>query len=123
MAEETVSFREHFEELLENLSTLSHERWEAHQKVHDMGQKAIDASVKALDARLEAMNQFRAQIQEERGHFLDADLYRSERAVMQEKIAQLENYKSNMDGRFWMFGVGMTVLSVLIGFAFRFFGK
>jgi len=105
-----ISFKEHFEELLAAIQKLQDERWKSHDGVHVMGQLAIDASVKALDARLEIMNQFRAQISEERGEFVKVDVYGSERKALEAKfeakldagdkrIGILENNQSNQAGR------------------------
>ena len=80
------------------------------------------------------MNQFRAQIQEERGEFLTKMEYESRHRELEvrlgttkdatdKRISTLELAKSNMDGRLWALGAGVTVLTILVNMAFRYWSK
>jgi hypothetical protein len=131
---EDITFREHFEELLANAEKLQDERWAAHRKVHDMGQIAMDAAVTALNARLEQMNQFRTQILEERRDFLRTELYSTEHKALEAKmenenarltvrLVEMEKYRSNMEGRMWMLGAGITMLTLAVNIIFKYWGR
>jgi hypothetical protein len=120
--------------LLAAQQTLSDQRWEAHGDVHALNQRAIDEAVKTLNLRLETMNEFRAQIASERGEFVRQEIYTSEYKSSESKfeaaidrlitrIAVLENYKSNIEGRFWMLGVTLVGINVTIELLFRYFGR
>jgi hypothetical protein len=109
-------------------------RWAAHEREHVALQRAVDTAVGTLDARLSEMNQFRAQIQEERGEFLSKTEYESRHRELETKleagqhangkrISDLELAKSNMDGRMWAIGAGVTVLTIVVNMAFRFWPK
>lgn len=129
--EEEISYKEHFEEKLLSVEKLEDERWRAHENVHAMGQLALDASVRALDVRLETMNQFRAQISEERGEFVKALVYDSERKALElkfetkfdsneKRIGMLENSQSNQAGRTAAYvsvlGVAFAVIQIILHF-------
>ncbi len=132
---EDISFKEHFEEKLTSIENLESERWRAHREVHEMGQLALDAAVRALDVRLESMNEFRAQISQERSNFLPQQVYDTEHRALENKIdvkteanekriSVMEKWQSNMDGRFWMLGTLLTAVTISLNLAFRyFFGK
>jgi hypothetical protein len=109
-------------------------RWNAHDKEHVSLQRAVDTAVGTLDVRLSEMNQFRAQIQEERGAFLTKSEYESRhreletrlattKDVVDKRIAALEIAKSNLDGRIWALGAALTIVTILVNMAFRFWPK
>ena len=123
MTNEEISLREYFEA-----------RWKAHEKEHESLQRAIDTAVETLDFRLSEMNQFRQQIQEERGAFTTKVEAESHNRELEGKIetnakavSALELAKSNMDGRIWMAGALITgasgIFALLISLAIRFWTK
>ena len=120
MTSDEISLREYFEA-----------RWKAHNKEHEMLQAAIDRAVAELNRRLEEMNQFRAQIQEERSEFIPKSEYESRHRELLNKmdagfdsldkrVKLIELAKSNMDGRVVVVLGGITVL---INLAFHFWPK
>lgn len=132
--DEIVSYREHFDDLLKADEKLQDERWDAHQEVHKMGQRAIDAAVEVLDSRLEQMNQFRAQVLEERREFMREEVYNVQNTALTSKfeglidrlairLTEVEKYKSNLEGRFWMLGAGLTIITVGLNLIFRYWGR
>ena len=121
--EEQVSLKEFLLERLENLAKVETERWKAHQLVHNMGQVALDASVKTLDTRLEGMNQFRAQVLEERAAFVTIQLYRAEYKALENKMNELNSFRSNLEGRIWMLGVVLGGMQIGLLALFHFWGN
>jgi hypothetical protein len=120
-----------FKEMQEQLQALGEERWRGHEKVHEMGQIAIDSTVKAFETRLESMNQFRAQILEERANFLTTAVFNAEYKALESKmeiivnanlkrIELLEHYKSNMDGRLWMLGTILGLMTIGLNVVFHY---
>lgn len=123
MTNDEISLREYFEA-----------RWEAHKNEHKLLASAIDRAGQDIDRRLEEMNQFRAQIQEERGEFLTKMEYESRHRELEirlsttkdgqdKRIGALELAKSNMDGRIWALGAGITILTVMVNMFFRYWPK
>jgi ribosomal protein L16 Arg81 hydroxylase len=123
MNSDEISLREYFEA-----------RWKAHEKEHEALQRAVDTAVATLDFRLSEMNQFRQQIQEERGAFMTKMESVSHHRELETKIesnaksvSALELAKSNMDGRIWMAGALITtasgIFALLVSLAFRFWPK
>jgi hypothetical protein len=121
--EDEISFKEHFEERLASQQKLEDERWDAHEKVHAMGQLAIDASVKALDARLETMNQFRAQISNERGEFVKQEVYNSEYKAFEVRVGKIENIQSNQAGRTAAYTSGVGIIFIMLQIFLHFVWK
>jgi hypothetical protein len=126
--------RTYLKGLLAAQQKLSDQRWDAHGDVHALNQRAVDEAVRVLNARLETMNEFRAQIANERGEFVRQEIYTSEHKSSESKfeaaidrlitrIAVLENYKSNIEGRFWMLGVTLVGINVTIELLFKYFGR
>lgn len=62
------------------------------------------------------MNQFRDQIERERGEFMRRDMYDEQHSVMRNemdaRLKLLETSKSNLEGRMWAMGAGITTLAV-----------
>ena len=97
-----VRLREYIERILE-------EREKAHRAEWIASEKALDAAAEALSARLETMNEFRAQINAERA------LY-----VRREELKPLVDWQANMQGRFWMLGAVLAVLTTALTVALHF---
>jgi hypothetical protein len=85
------------------------------------------------------MNQFRIQLERERMLYIQAkdlsQLYERLRKVEEERtlyiqakdlnqfhdrLRKMEDRASNLDGRFWALGVGLTILTTLMNLAMRF---
>ena len=108
------------------------ERWEAHHREHLVHQDAhhrehleyrerIETATVALDKRLDQMNEFRAQLTEERALYVRRDMldeFRIASAKVTDanaaRIRDLETAKSNLEGRFWAFGLGLGALVVIV---------
>ncbi len=145
--------REHFEQRLEKLEDahlaqrlgaiekLEDSRWAAHKDVHDMGQRAIDEAVKTLNTRLEGMNEFRAQIYQERTEFVKVPIFDSkvqnfdsEYKILESRfetameknsnrISMLENNQSNQAGRTAAYGAIMSLFAGLLAVLISHFWK
>ncbi len=93
---------------------------EAHARMNDLRQEAGDAKIQKADAvleyRLEEMNNFRAQINQERGDYLRRDMYDRENAVLSDRVKSLEIVRGEQSGRAAAYAsmVGFVVVLVQI---------
>jgi hypothetical protein len=93
------------------------EQWQdAHKLFHEVEKEAIVLARKDIDRRLAEMNQFRDQIERERGEFVRREMYdeqhNSLRNDVDSRLKVLESSKSNLEGRMWAMGAGITTLAV-----------
>jgi hypothetical protein len=101
------------------------EAWQAaHVTLHALEKDAVMLARKEVDRRLVEMNQFRDQIERERGEFMRRDMYDSKhselRTEMDSRLKTLEMNKSNLEGRMWAMGAGITALAVGINLLMHF---
>ena len=116
-----------------NCDDIQHERelreqWQQnHENQHRLEREALLLARKDIDRRLEEMNQFRAQIAQERGEFLRRDMYDEQNAAARNetdvRLKHLENNRSNLEGRMWAMGAGITGIAVGLNLILHFFGK
>jgi len=92
-----VSLREYIESLLEERQKAQDLQWQS-------AQRALEAADAALRVRLERMNEFRAQIQEERALYVRRD----QLEPILQRLQEAENTESNLGGRFWMLAIVLT---------------
>lgn len=85
-------------------------------------QRAIEKAEASVDKRLEGMNEFRAQLKDERANFITVDKLESEKTAIHGRIDAmakdydaLEKWKNNMQGRFVIIAIVITVVAGLIG--------
>ncbi len=102
------------------------EQWQkAHQHVHEMEQAAITEAKRIIDVRLGDMNELRDQIDSERGRYVTRELYDEQHAVLRDqfdiRLKLLETAKSNMDGRLWMMGAGISAGVVFLNLVLYYF--
>lgn len=102
MSGEQVSLRDYIEKII-NLHFLE-------------SQRALDKATDALNYRLESMNEFRAQINSERGTYITRTSFETEQRqraldqkAMEARLAALErefnNLQGNIQGRMYVFGI------------------
>ncbi len=131
MEENRISLREHIYSRLEELDKRIILAFEGHTSVHSAEHEALEKAAKDITTRLEAMNEFRAQLLEERQHYVTRVLFDAEYNNLQSKlearanlneqrISVLERAQSGAQGSMWMLGIVMTVLGVLLGLFFRY---
>lgn len=129
-----IPFREHFEELLKAAWKLEDERWAAHEKLHAVGQKALDSMIESIYLRLEQMNKFREDVVTDRAEFVRTDIYSAAHTVLQHKIeaeiettrqriSEIEKFRSNLEGRFWMLGAALVALNAGLSVLLKFWIK
>lgn len=97
------------------------EQWEkSHENVHRLG-------AQDLERRLEVANKFREQIMEERGQFVSRVVYDEQHNSLREsvdiRLKVLEQSKSNLEGRMWMMGAGISAVVVMVNLVLHYFGK
>jgi hypothetical protein len=80
-----------------------------------------------VEKRLESMNEFRTQLNQQAGTFVTRleiedkiQAGNTTREVLVQRIETLEKINANLQGRFWAFSVGVTILSAGIGIALHF---
>jgi hypothetical protein len=93
------------------------EQWQkSHETTHELEREALLLARRDIDRRLAEMNQFRDQIERERGEFLRRDMYdeqnSAQRSETDTRLKLLESSKSNLEGRMWAMGAGITSLAV-----------
>ncbi len=66
---------------------------------HDAGDAKIQKASEVLDYRLEELNNFRAQINQERGDYLRRDMYDRENAALSDRVKILEIVRGEQSGR------------------------
>ena len=93
------------------------EQWQkSHEATHELEKEALLLARRDIDRRLGEMNQFRDQIERERGDFLRRDMYDEQHGVLRSefdtRLKALETSKSNLEGRMWAMGAGITGLAV-----------
>lgn len=104
-----VSLRDYFERILVEKDTASRVLAEANQRALDLAA----ASVRAHDV---LTNQFREQLTEERATYMT----RKDLAPVEQRVTILEHAQSNLDGRFWALGIGVSLLTLVLNVALRF---
>jgi hypothetical protein len=72
---------------------------------------ALNAATSALEHRLIGMNEFREQLNRERGMYVLQNAYDDRHAELARRIAALEIYRANIDGRFWMLGTVWMIIT------------
>jgi hypothetical protein len=76
---------------------------EAHVRAEDLRHQAGDAKIQkaseVLDYRLEEMNNFRAQINQERTEYLRREMYDRDHAALDERVKILEIVRGEQTGR------------------------
>ncbi len=76
---------------------------EAHSRAENLRHEAGDAKIQkaseVLDYRLEEMNNFRAQINQERAEYLRREMYEREHAALAERVKILEIVRGEQTGR------------------------
>lgn len=89
--------------------------------------EALDIARKEIDRRLDEMNKFRDQIERERGEFLRRDIYDEQHRALEishdARLKSLENNKSNIEGRMWAMGAGITGIAVGLNLLLHYLGK
>lgn len=104
------------------------ESWQVgHNLLHEAEDKALDIASKEIDRRLEGMNQIREQINNERGMYVTREVYDEQhnalRDMMDTRLKVLETMKSNMEGRLWAMGAGVSAVVVAINVVIYYLGK
>ena len=115
------------------------EQWQdSHALVHTQEQRARDLAFIEINRRLDDMNELRRQIEIERGTYVRREVYDREHNAMRDlfnsrldmmrdaddgRLKELENAKSNADGRMWGIGAMYAFLAVIVNLVLRYWGK
>lgn len=90
------------------------ERVAALEAQHNSSEESLGITRNELNRRLEEMNQFRAQIGQERGEFVRRDMYDQALALLADRIAALERSKAGALGTIGAYG---SIIALLMGIA------
>jgi hypothetical protein len=104
------------------------EQWQnTHERHHALEKEAVVLAREEVDRRLLEMNQFRDQIERERGEFLRRDMYDEQYAAMRHeteaRLKSLEESKSNLEGRMWAMGAGISAIAVGLNLILYYFKR
>jgi hypothetical protein len=75
---------------------------------------ALSTASESMAERLAGMNEFRAQIGQERATYLQRDVYDASYKELIKRIDILEQSRSELVGRLWMLGTVATFLQFVI---------
>ncbi len=93
------------------------EMLDAHARADDLRHAAGDAKIQkaseVLDYRLAEMNNFRAQINQERGEYLRREMYEREQAALAERVKILEIVRGEQSGKTAAYA-SMVALAVIV---------
>ena len=101
---------------------LNWQRWLDHKGAHDLLAEAVKGKEQVLREKLDEMNQFRQQIIVERSLFVQREFYEERHNALIDRVAELEKYKSNLDGRFWMLGSVLGGITIVVNVVIYFLG-
>jgi hypothetical protein len=97
---------------------------EAHSRMdilrHETGDARIHKADQVLEYRLEEMNNFRAQINQERMAYLPRDMYEREHDSLSERVKTLEIVRGEQSGRTAAYASTVGFIVVLVQIALHF---
>lgn len=122
-----VALREYLERRIDDL-------FAAHRREHILSDKALEMASVALHSRLEEMNKFRDQLREQAATFIPRELFdekidaltkadHTTNVDINRRLVLIELGASNMQGRLWALGVGITIFSTVLVIALNLFIK
>jgi deoxyribodipyrimidine photolyase-like uncharacterized protein len=122
-----ISLQEYFEAMFAQYK-------ESHEREHVLLAKSVEHAKEAMNMRLEAMNQFRQQIQTERGSMLTCDKFETKHQALEMLVAaraklaedrvnvlevQLSNLKGRMGAIAAAISVGLVIFELVMRFVVR----
>jgi hypothetical protein len=105
---------------LEHFKELSNERWSGHHREHADLRTAIDLASTDINRRLSEMNQFRAQLESERGTYMTRDMYDREHAALGNRVKELEIERGNQTGKAAAYASVIGIVVVIIQIAMHY---
>jgi len=83
----------------------------------DLNDKAAQKSEEALLVRLDSMNQFREQINMERGDYVTKEMQAIRAKAVDDRLQKLEMASSFSSGKMWMVMAGFAAVPTIVGLA------
>ncbi len=97
---------------------------EAHVRVNDLRQEAGEARIQkaneVLEYRLEEMNNFRAQINQERAEYLRREMFDREYSGLSDRVKSLEIERGEQSGKAAAYASMVGFVAVLVQIALHF---
>ena len=84
------------------------------ERENELLEQQVLVAKAGIEIRLEGMNELRAQINKERGMYLEQSVFNVKHESVLGRLSQLDVKVANWEGRFWMLGAGITALVVAI---------
>ena len=76
--------------------------------------EAINLARANIELRLSAMNELREQINRERGQYLTRDRFDASHIAIESRLANLDKFAANIQGRIWAMGAVVVVIQILL---------
>lgn len=80
----------------------------------DAQRDALALAQQATDARFEQVNNFRAQVTEERGRYVTQERYDVVTVNIERRVNELQQWRANMAGRMWAIGAAVVLITLII---------
>lgn len=98
-------------ELLDVKVTELEKRIELHLEYQ---RKAVTKASDELHERLAGMNEFRETLKDQASRFVTTTFLDERLLRLDERLTALELRNANMDGRFWVWGIFITILTLVL---------
>lgn len=85
-----------------------------HSQIHAMEAEALTLRTVELERRLAEMNLFREQISQERAKYVSRENYEERHDALITRISAMELLSSNIQGRMYMIGAVISVITSLV---------
>ena len=127
MDENGVPIKEHLEAQMEQYKA-------AHAREHELLAESVEQTKENLELRLESMNEFRKQILDERGTFVNRDRFnlkteeiernaKHQAEMDNRRTGALETQLANLKGRLAAIGTSITIGLIILELILRFLIK
>jgi len=96
--------------LREYIESIFREKDKAYDAALKSQKESLELAADVLSHKLEMMNQFRAQVLEERGLYVR----REQLDAVIDRLQKLEETDANRGGRLWAVGIGLAIVAALL---------
>ena len=85
----------------------------AHMREHELEHRAHERELQLSDTKFAKANEVREQIDRERGNFATREMHESLYASLSARLALIEKYQANLDGK--LIGAGAVISLISLG--------
>ena len=130
----SISLREYLDQRFTQLHEAIDLARTTHNHIHQLESEAVSRATTVLDHRLTEMNEFRAQLSEERRLYITRPMFdawesslvirfESRLALVEGRLTTLERAESGARGSLWALGGVWVVITVVINVVLYLWGK